>query len=186
MPIIFSEPELMKQKKPIKRKSVKLPKHLQNLNPYAAGIDIGSKSHFVAVPEGTDDQPVREFSSFTDDLERLAQWLTACGVTTVAMESTGIYWIPVFEILESYGLEVMLVNARHLKNVPGRKSDVLDCQWLQQLHTYGLLRGSFRPDEEMCALRAYTRQPHPMPQSAYPTHAQGLAADELTLGSGGQ
>ena len=122
----------MKQKKPIKRKSVKLPKHLQNLNPYAAGIDIGSKSHFVAVPEGTDDQPVREFSSFTDDLERLAQWLTACGVTTVAMESTGIYWIPVFEILESYGLEVRLVNARHVKNVPGRKSDVLDCQWLQQ------------------------------------------------------
>ncbi len=148
----------MKQKKPIKRKSVKLPKHLQNLNPYAAGIDIGSKSHFVAVPEGTDEQPVREFSSFTDDLEQLAQWVTACGVTTVAMESTGIYWIPVFEILESYGLEVRLVNARHVKNVPGRKSDVLDCQWLQQLHTYGLLRGAFRPADQVCALRAYVRQ----------------------------
>ena len=148
----------MKQKKPIKKKGVKLPKHLQNLNPYAAGIDIGSKSHFVAVPEGTDETPVREFSSFTDDLERLAQWLTACGVTTVAMESTGIYWIPVFEILESYGLEVRLVNARHVKNVPGRKSDVLDCQWLQQLHTYGLLRGAFRPADQVCALRAYVRQ----------------------------
>ena len=148
----------MKQKKPIKRKSIKLPKHLLNLNPYAAGIDIGSKSHFVAVPEGTDEQSVREFSSFTDDLEQLAQWLTACGVTTVAMESTGIYWIPVFEILESYGLEVRLVNARHVKNVPGRKSDVLDCQWLQQLHTYGLLRGAFRPADQVCALRAYVRQ----------------------------
>lgn len=158
MPIIFSEAGLMKQKKPIKRKSVKLPKHLQNLNPYAAGIDIGSKSHFVAVPEGTDEQPVREFSCFTDDLERLAQWLTACGITTVAMESTGIYWIPLFEILESYGLEVMLVNARHVKNVPGRKSDVIDCQWLQQLHTYGLLRGAFRPADQVCALRAYVRQ----------------------------
>jgi transposase len=152
--------------KPNKRKSVRLPKHLQNLNPYAAGIDIGSKSHFVAVPEGTDDQPVREFSSFTDDLERLAQWLTACGVTTVAMESTGIYWIPVFEILESYGLEVRLVNARHVKNVPGRKSDVLDCQWLQQLHTYGLLRGAFRPADQVCALRAYVRQRSTLVRSA--------------------
>ena len=101
---------------------------------------------------------MREFSTFTDDLERLADWLIACGITTVAMESTGIYWIPVFEILESRGLEVKLVNARHVKNVPGRKSDVLDCQWLQQLHTYGLLRGAFRPAEQVCALRAYVRQ----------------------------
>jgi len=163
----------MKQKKPNKRKSVKLPKHLQNLNPYAAGIDIGSKSHFVAVPEGTDDQPVREFSSFTDDLERLAQWLTACGVTTVAMESTGIYWIPVFEILESYGLEVRLVNARQVKNVPGRKSDVLDCQWLQQLHTYGLLRGAFRPVDQVCALRAYVRQRSTLVRSAA-SHTQRM------------
>ncbi|WP_145026387.1 IS110 family RNA-guided transposase, partial [Geobacter argillaceus] len=124
----------------------------------AAGIDIGSKSHFVAVPEGVDEEPVREFSTFTDDLERLAEWLLACGITTVAMESTGIYWIPVFEILESRGLEVKLVNARHVKNVPGRKTDVLDCQWLQQLHTYGLLRGAFRPAEQVCALRAYVRQ----------------------------
>lgn len=112
----------------------------------------------MAVPEGTDEKPVREFSTFTGDLERLAEWLISCGVTTVAMESTGVYWIPVFEILESHGLEVKLVNARHVKNVPGRKSDVLDCQWLQQLHTYGLLRGAFRPVEQVCTLRAYVRQ----------------------------
>ena len=148
----------MKQKRASKKKSMRLPKHLMHLNACAAGIDIGSKSHFVAVPEGTDPEPVREFSTFTDDLERLGDWLISCGVTTVAMESTGIYWIPVFELLESRGIEVKLVNARHVKNVPGRKSDVLDCQWLQQLHTYGLLRGAFRPADQVCALRAYVRQ----------------------------
>jgi transposase len=148
----------MKQKKTLKKKPLRLPKHLVHLNTCAAGIDVGSKSHFVAVPEGVDPEPVREFSTFTDDLERLADWLISCGVTTVAMESTGIYWIPVFEILESRGLEVKLVNARHVKNVPGRKSDVLDCQWLQQLHTYGLLRGAFRPSDQVVALRAYVRQ----------------------------
>lgn len=156
----------MKQKQPFKPKRVKLPRHLQHLNAHAAGIDIGSKSHFVAVPEGTAEQPVREFSTFTDDLERLAEWLSSCGITTVAMESTGIYWIPVFEILESHGFEVKLVNARHVKNVPGRKSDVLDCQWLQQLHTYGLLRGAFRPNDQVCALRAYVRQRSTLVRSA--------------------
>ena len=125
----------MKQKKSSRKERTKLPKHLQHINQDAAGIDIGSRSHFAAVPEGVDEQSVREFSTFTGDLERLAEWLISCGVTTVAMESTGVYWIPVFEILESHGLEVKLVNARHVKNVPGRKSDVLDCQWLQQLHT---------------------------------------------------
>lgn len=148
----------MKQKKVFKKKPMRLPKHLVHLNTCAAGIDVGSKSHFVAVPEGVDPEPVREFSTFTDDLERLADWLISCGVTTVAMESTGIYWIPVFEILESRGIEVKLVNARHVKNVPGRKSDVIDCQWLQQLHTYGLLRGAFRPADQVVALRAYVRQ----------------------------
>jgi len=148
----------MKQKRASKKKSVRLPKHLMHLNACAAGIDVGSKSHFVAVPEGADPEPVREFSTFTDDLERLGDWLISCGVTTIAMESTGIYWIPVFELLESRGIEVKLVNARHVKNVPGRKSDVLDCQWLQQLHTYGLLRGAFRPADQVCALRAYVRQ----------------------------
>lgn len=135
-----------------------LPQHLQHINTHAAGIDIGSRSHFVAVPEGTCEQVVREFSSFTDELHLMADWLVACGVTTVAMESTGVYWIPVFEFLESRGIDVKLVNARHVKNVPGRKSDVLDCQWLQRLHTYGLLAGAFRPAEQVCALRAYVRQ----------------------------
>ncbi len=148
----------MKQKKSSKGTGKKLPKHLGSINQYAAGIDIGSRSHFVAVPEGTDEQSVREFSTFTGDLERLAEWLAVCGITTVAMESTGVYWIPVFEILESHGFEVRLVNARHVKNVPGRKSDVLDCQWIQQLHTYGLLRGAFRPAEQVCTLRTYVRQ----------------------------
>jgi len=142
-----------------------LPKHLQHINQHAAGIDIGSRSHFVAVAEGLDEQPVREFRSFTNDIEQMAQWLISCGVTTVAMESTGVYWIPVFEILESYGLEVKLVNARHVKNVPGRKSDVLDCQWLQRLHTYGLLQGAFRPTEQVCTLRSYVRQRSSLVQS---------------------
>lgn len=141
-----------------KGKKVKLPKHLKHINTHAAGIDIGSRSHFVAVPEGTSAQPVQEFTSFTDDLQRMADWLIGCGVSTVVMESTGIYWIPVFEILESAGLDVKLVNARHVKNVPGRKSDVLDCQWLQRLHTYGLLEGAFRPTAQVCTLRAYVRQ----------------------------
>jgi len=99
--------------------------------PNAAGIDIGASSHFVAVPADRDDQPVREFASFTEDLHAIADWLTACGIDTVAMESTGVYWIPLFELLESRGFTVFLVNSRHVKNVPGRKSDVLDCQWLQ-------------------------------------------------------
>ncbi len=156
----------MKRKKSFKKGGKKLPRHLQHINVRAAGIDIGSRSHFVAVPEGSDEQVVREFSAFTDDLERMAEWLLACGVTTVAMESTGIYWIPVFEILESHGLDVKLVNARHVKNVPGRKSDVLDCQWLQQLHTYGLLQGAFRPTDQVCTLRAYVRQRATLVRSA--------------------
>ena len=124
----------------------------------AAGIDIGSASHYVAVPPDRDDEPVREFQSFTTDLHRLADWLTACGVDTVAMESTGVYWIALFELLDARGFTVLLVNARHVKNVSGRKSDVLDCQWLQQLMSYGLLRGAFRPADEVCALRALSRQ----------------------------
>ena len=127
-------------------------------HPNAAGIDVGSASHYVAVPPDRDDQPVREFPSFTADLHRLADWLQACGVDTVAMESTGVYWIALYELLESRGFTVLLVNARHVKNVPGRKSDVLDCQWLQQLMSYGLLRGAFRPAEAVCALRSLSRQ----------------------------
>jgi transposase len=131
---------------------------LEVAHPNAAGIDIGSGSHFVAVRADADERPVREFLSFTEDLEALAQWLTQCGVDVVAMESTGVYWIPLYELLESRGFVVHLVNARHVKNVSGRKSDVLDCQWLQQLMSYGLLSGAFRPQEEICVLRAVARQ----------------------------
>jgi transposase len=134
------------------------PQTLEVAHPNAAGIDIGSGSHFVAVRADADETPVREFRSFTEDLEALAQWLTQCGVDVVAMESTGVYWIPLYELLESRGFVVHLVNARHVKNVSGRKSDVLDCQWLQQLMSYGLLSGAFRPQEEICVLRAVARQ----------------------------
>jgi transposase len=127
-------------------------------HPNTAGIDVGSASHWVAVPADRDDEPVREFKSFTVDLNALADWLVACGIETVAMESTGVYWIPLFELLESRGFTVFLVNARHVKNVSGRKSDVLDCQWLQQLMSFGLLSGAYRPKEDICALRAVARQ----------------------------
>src|SRR6266540_245354 len=143
-----------------------LPKHLQHINLNAAGIDIGSERHMVAVPEGRDTVSVREFGTFTADLEALASWLKQCGVTTVAMESTGVYWITLFELLERRGFEVKLVDARHVKNVTGRKSDVLDCQWIQQLHTYGLLAGAFRPPDEVCVLRSYLRQREMLTQAA--------------------
>ena len=141
-----------------KKNVEEFPRHLQHINIHAAGIDVGSRSHFVAVPEKVDEECVREFKAFTSDLHRLADWLEECGIETVVMESTGVYWIPLFELLEARGFEVKLVNARHVKNVPGRKTDVLDCQWLQQLHTYGLLEGAFRPPEQICALRSYLRQ----------------------------
>jgi transposase len=130
---------------------------LQQLNLNAAGLDIGAEEIYACVPADRDEQSVRVFGTFTVDLHALADWLEACGIDTVAMESTGVYWIPVYEILEARGFELCLVNARHLRNVPGRKTDILDCQWIQQLHTYGLLRASFRPPEEICALRALAR-----------------------------
>ena len=130
---------------------------LPALNPNAAGLDIGSAEIWAAVPPDREPQPVRVFGTFTPDLHALADWLQTCGIETVVMESTGIYWVPVFEILEARAFQVQVVNARHVKNVPGRKTDEKDCQWLQRLHTYGLLSGSFRPDAEMCALRAYLR-----------------------------
>jgi transposase len=126
--------------------------------PNAAGIDVGSASHYVAVPPDRCEEPVREFQSFTEDLAALADWLAACAVDTVVMESTGVYWIALYELLEARGFKVYLVNARHVKNVPGKKSDVLDCQWLQQWMTFGLLRGAFRPAGEVCAVRAVVRQ----------------------------
>ena len=131
---------------------------LKPVNFGAAAIDIGSKMHMAAVSPACTDVPVRTFATFTQDLHDLADWFKACGVTSVAMESTGVYWIPVYEILEQCGFEVILVNARYAKNVPGRKTDVSDAAWLRQLHSYGLLRGSFRPDAEIATLRAYLRQ----------------------------
>ena len=127
-----------------------------NLN--AAGIDVGASSHFVAVSADRAEPPVREFAAFTADLYRPADWLEECGVETAVMESTGVYWIPLFEVLEERGFEVMLVDPRRIKNVPGRKTDVVDCQRLQQLHTYGLLSGAFRPEGEIRRLRSYLRQ----------------------------
>jgi transposase len=127
------------------------------VNAGAAAIDIGSKMHMAAVDPACTDTPIRAFGTFTQDLHDLANWFKACGVTSVAMESTGVYWIPAYEILEQHGFEVILVNARYAKNVPGRKTDVSDAAWLRQLHSYGLLRGSFRPDAEIATLRAYLR-----------------------------
>jgi transposase len=123
----------------------------------AAGIDVGAKEIFVAVPEDRDPQPIRCFTTFTEDLQALAAWLLACRIRTVAMESTGVYWIPVFQILEASGLEVCLVNSQHVKHVPGRKSDVADCRWLQFLHSVGLLRSSFRPEDAICRVRSLLR-----------------------------
>lgn len=130
---------------------------LQTIRPNAAGIDIGADRHWVSVPPGRDPECIRSFGCFTPELNALADWLKQCGIETVAMESTGVYWIPLFQILETRGFEVHLVNAHHVKTVPGRKSDVLDCQWLQQLHSYGLLAGSFRPTDQVCQLRSYIR-----------------------------
>ena len=131
---------------------------LKMVNPAAAAIDIGSTMHMAAVNPAACETPVKAFGTFTQDLHALADWFKACGVPSVAMDSTGVYWIPAFEVLEARGFEVILVNARYAKNVPGRKTDVSDAGWLRQLHSYGLLRGSFRPDAEIATLRAYLRQ----------------------------
>jgi transposase len=133
-------------------------RELQVLFPNAAGVDIGSASHYAAVPVGSCEQSVREFDSCTAGLIAMADWFTQCHVDTVAMESTGVYWIALYELLEARGFTVHLVNARHVKNVSGRKSDVIDCRWLQQLMSFGLLAGAYRPGEAVCALRAVSRQ----------------------------
>jgi transposase len=134
------------------------PKGFRKVNPNAAGIDCGSDEHYVAVPEDRDPQPVRRFGAFTADLIALAAWLQTCRVDTVAIESTGVYWIPLYEILEAHGIHVQVVDPRRLAQVPGRKTDVLDCQWIQQLHSFGLLAGAFRPLHEIVVLRSYMRQ----------------------------
>jgi transposase len=131
---------------------------LEVVHPRAAGIDVGNSAHYVAVRPDCDPEPVRRFECFTADLHRLANWLQSCGVKTVALQSTGVYWIPLYDILEEHGFEVYVVNARHTKNLPGRKSDVQESQWLLKLHTYGLLNNSFQPASKIRVLRTYWRQ----------------------------
>jgi transposase len=149
---------------------------------HAAGIDVGATEMYVAVPPDRDSQSVRCFATFTSDLLRLADWLKQCGISSVAMESTSVFWIPLFQILEERGFRVCLVNARHVKNVPGRKTDVLDCQWLQYLHSVGLLRASHRPPQTICGLRSIWRHRESLVQIAA-THIQHMqkALDQMNL-----
>src|ERR1700674_1814043 len=155
---------------------------LHNLNPNAAGVDIGATEIYIAVPVDRDPQPVRHFSTFTEDLHAAADWLKACHIETVAMESTSVYWIPFFQVLEARGFQVFLVNAHHVKNVPGRKSDVSDCQWLQFLHSVGLLRGSFRPEQAVCMVRSILRHRDGLVEMAS-SHVQHIqkALDQMNL-----
>jgi transposase len=139
---------------------------LERIEPNAAGIDVGATEIYVAVPPDRDVESVRCFKTFTEDLREMAAWLARCAITTVAMESTGVYWIPPYEVIEEAGMRVCLVNSQHVRHVPGRKSDVSDCQWLQYLHSVGLLKSSFRPDAAICALRALSRHRGSLVESA--------------------
>jgi transposase len=165
-----------------KQKRRKSAGQLSTVYPLAAGIDVGATAHVVAVPPDRDARPVRTFRTFSGDLHRLAQWLKEVGITTIAMESTGVYWVPVFEILEVHGFVVLLVNARDVKNVPGRKTDVNDAQWLQQLHQHGLLRGSFRPRDGVVRLRAYLRHRERLVEyaAAHIQHMQKVACSPIS------
>jgi transposase len=167
-----------KNKKDTKANNAMLPV----MRPDAAGIDIGATEIFVAVPADRARENVRSFPTFTQDLYGLADWLKQCGIRTAAMESTGVYWIPLFQILEERGFEVCLVNARHVKNVPGRRTDVSDCQWLQFLHSVGLLRASYRPEQEVCAVRSLLRHRESLVQMAA-THINHMqkALDQMNL-----
>jgi transposase len=158
----------------VQTKGLRSQRNMPTVHPDAAAIDVGATMHVVAVAPGRDPEPVRTFKTFTADLHRLADWLRACGIKTVVMESTGVYWIPIFEILEQNEFDVQLVNARDAKHVPGRKSDVSDAEWLQRLHEYGLLRASFQPKGEIKALRSYLRQRERLLDSAatYIQHMQ--------------
>ena len=149
------------QSKSVSTGQIKPAKQMPTVHPHAAGIDLGNAAHFVCVPADSvpaGQSPVRQFGVFNPQLDEMVEWLKQCQVQTVAMESTGVMWIPVFQKLEAAGLEVLLVNTKRLKHVPGRKSDVLDCQWIQQLHSYGMLGGSFRPADIICRLRTLMRQ----------------------------
>src|SRR6202022_1439177 len=155
---------------------------LECIEPDAAGIDVGASEIYVAVPPDRDPEPVRGFKTFTGELRQMAAWLQQCRIRTVAMESTGVYWIPPYEIIEEAGLRVCLVNARYVKNVPGRKSDVSDCQWLQYLHSVGLLRGSFRPEQAVCTDGSIIRHRDSLVQMAS-SHVQHMqkALDQMNL-----
>src|SRR6266478_2138669 len=155
-----------KQRRDLERKIQSADLTLQLVHPDAAGIDIGNESHYVAVPPDRDSQPVQHFGCTTAELRAMADWLKQCRIRTVAMQSTSVYWIAVYDVLEQAGLEVYLVNARETKNLPGRKSDVQESQWLMKLHTYGLLRNSFRPSQEIRTMRTYWRQRNDLVQSA--------------------
>ena len=155
-----------RQRREMIRKMQSVDLSLEVVHPHAAGIDIGNESHYVAVPPNRDPQPVRRFGCTTAELKRMAEWLKQCGIRSLAMQSTGVYWIAVFDILEEAGLEVYLVNARETKSLPGRKTDVQESQWLMKLHTYGLLRNSFRPSRETRMLRTYWRQRQDLVRSA--------------------
>jgi transposase len=155
-----------KQRREVMRKIQTEELSLEVMNPDAAGIDIGNESHYVAVPPTRDREPVRRFGCTTAELKSMADWLKQCRIRTVAMQSTGMYWIAVYDILEKAGFEVYLVNARETKNLPGRKSDVQESQWLMKLHTYGLLRNSFRPSQEIRRIRTYWRQRNDLVRAA--------------------
>jgi transposase len=155
-----------KQRREMVRKIQAQDLSLEVVHPDAAGIDIGNESHYVAVPSTRDEQPVRCFGCTTAELKAMATWLKQCRIRTVALQSTGVYWIAVYDILEAAGLEVYLVNARETKNLPGRKTDVQESQWLMKLHTYGLLRNSFRPSQEIRTMRTYWRQRQDLVRSA--------------------
>ena len=155
-----------KQRREITRKIQSEDLSLEVVHPDAAGIDIGNESHYVAVPPTRDRQPVRRFGCTTSELKGMAVWLKQCAIRTIALQSTGVYWVAVYDILEAAGFEVYLVNARETKNLPGRKSDVQESQWLMKLHTYGLLRNSFRPSQEIRRMRTYWRQRNDLVRAA--------------------
>src|ERR1700739_2145417 len=155
-----------KQRRETTRKIQSEDLSLEVIHPDAAGIDIGNESHYVAVPPSRDSQPVRRFGCTTAELKAMTDWLKQCGIRTIAMQSTSVYWVAVYDIFEQAGLEVYLVNARDTKNLPGRKSDVQESQWLMTLHTYGLLRNSFRPSQEIRTMRTYWRQRNDLVRAA--------------------
>jgi len=164
------------------KKMVGSGEEMLKVSPDAAGIDIGSKEHYVAVPADRCQEPVRAFGCFTPDLHKMAKWLKSCAVKTVAMESTGVYWVPVVQVLEQYGFNVKLVDARQTKNVPGRKTDVLDCQWIQRLHSYGLLQAAFIPDKEIRVLRSYWRHRDELVKScARQIHLMQKALEQMNI-----